>query len=620
MVLEQSQAGSPIEPTDAVIAGAISSERRSIRRQTQVVDLVGALILAVVVPTLVSQWAPTAAAVAWGVLFVLVSAIGACHRNIALIARVQVPIFIGGLTLLWVSVPFLVWPAIDVALTAVVVLCLIILAIHALNLSLAADGGWYLPSLGFGLTVMTVALVQGAWAHALLVGVFSTFVILGGSNSDAVFRRQVRATVLERFHRSRFEYEALHDALTSLPNRRAADLWLGRHAGKTITVAAIDFDDFKRVNETWDHQVGDVALVAVAEGLVRSFEGWTVFRFGGDEFLAFTTGDAVPETLGPFEATATFKGRDVTFEVSVSCGIAVGDPGERNLWAEAEFALSRAKRTKGCIGRLTAELRDRYEMLHQLGLDLDEALARDEIEAYAQPIVDAQDHSVLGYELLARWHHPTYGFLLPEVFLPAVETSGKHEELAAHMLDRAAAFLGRTDLGPEHGWIAVNIEPATFCRGDFADLVFSVFSEHGAPLDRLCVEITERGQLYRSERFERSAARLHDAGVILALDDFGSGQVALRDTGRVPANYKFDDEMVMDPTLTELVGAVARYAASIGSMVVAEGIDTQDKADRMKAAGVQALQGYLFGEPAPLADLAIVGDARRDVEIPASIS
>ena len=611
MVAEPHQQGSPVEPTDEVIAGAISSERRSIRRQTQVVDLIGALILAIVVPSLISQWAPNWAAVAWGILFVLVSAIGACHRNLALIARVQVPIFLGGLTLLWMAVPLLVWPAIDMALTAVVVLCLIVLAVHALNLSLAADGGWYLPSVGFGLTVMVVSLVQGAWAHALLVAVFSTFVLMGGSNSDSIFRRQVRATVLERFHRSRFEHEAFHDALTGLPNRRAADAWLDRHSGETITVAAIDFDDFKRVNETWDHQVGDVALVAVAQGLVESFAGWTVYRFGGDEFLAFTTGDFIPESLGPFEASATFKGRTVNFEVSVSCGVSVGDPGERNLWAEAEFALSRAKQTKGCIGRLTEDLRERYETLHQLGLDLDDAFRRDEIEPYAQPIVQAADHTVLGYELLARWHHPARGFLLPDEFLPAVETSGKHEELAAYMLDRAAAFLSSPNASEDLGWIAVNIEPATFCRDDFADLVFAAFAKHEAPLDRLCVEITERGQLYRSDRFERSAARLHDAGVTLALDDFGSGQVALRDTGRVPANYKFDEEMVDDPTLSELVGAVAKYAATIGSLVVAEGIDSQDKADRMTAAGVQALQGFLFGKPAPLDELYGAGKPER---------
>ncbi|MFL5380880.1 MAG: PAS domain S-box protein [Longimicrobiaceae bacterium] len=418
-------------------------------------------------------------------------------------------------------------------------------------------------------------------------------------------------------------YGALHDALTGLPNRALFVDRLGqalervRRGGPPFAVFFLDVDRFKVVNDSLGHAVGDELLIAVAGRMERVVRpGDTVARFGGDEFtlLVEAVGGAVDATHMAervLEALAEPFSLD-RHEVftSASVGIAVGATGAEDpevLLRSADAALSRAK----ALGKNRYEVFDRAmhaEAVERLRLetDLRRALERDELVLHYQPIVRLGDGRIDGFEALLRWRHPERGWVSPNLFIPVAEEMGLIHTLGRWVFEEAC--------GRARGWMdafagrrvrmAVNLSAAQFSQADLADHVERAMEACGLPPGVVHLEITESVILEHAGPALAILARLREMGVGLCMDDFGTGYSSLGYLHRFPIDElkidrSFVARMELDPRNTQLVQAIAGLARNLGVKVVAEGVETREQLDALRAMGCDFAQGFLFSEPLP---------------------
>lgn len=393
---------------------------------------------------------------------------------------------------------------------------------------------------------------------------------------------------------------AERDPLTGLANRRGFDrrmeeaMRAADHGGAPFAVAVLDIDRFKRVNDRHGHQEGDRLLVRCAEAwrpLVPA--GACLARYGGDEFALLLPGVGVGRAADLVDDLR----RAVAGSVGVSAGVAAWDPGDSGsmLMNRADVALYEAKAT----GRGRASV---YGDPHRSASELEAAIAEGQLELVFQPIVRLETAEVIGHEALARWHHPERGLVMPERFVPLAERTG-----AIHALGRwAVATACRTlaAAAEPRAPVGVNVSTAELRSPHYAASVLDQLDAHELRGDALVLEVTEGAFDDDDPHVLRNVAALRERGVLVAMDDFGSGYSSLRRLAHLSIDVlKLDGALVRsireDDDDAPILRAIATMAQALGHRLVAERIETQHQAELLRRLGYDYGQGYLFGRPAP---------------------
>lgn len=442
------------------------------------------------------------------------------------------------------------------------------------------------------------------------------------THEDVTDRRQTEA---------RMAHMAYHDGLTDLPNRVAFLQALAQmidactEASEEFAVLSIDLDGLKEINDVFGHAIGDKLLIEVAKRIEAAVGGGVVARLGGDEFGVIIDGaqPQVGQALAERIASALaepFPIEGKAVRIAVTTGISLFPRDGRDaaaLLANSGAALFRAKtRSRGSISvfepEMDRQLRDR-RVLHQ---DLSTAIRNGELSLHYQPQARASenvlDADITGFEALARWIHPTRGFVSPADFIPLAEESGLIVEMGEWILRQACREAASWAVPLQ---VAVNLSPAQFVRGDVVGVVHAILLETGLAPGRLELEITE-GVLI--EDFDRGVAllrRLKALGVRISMDDFGSGYSSLTYLQAFPFDkIKIDRAFVINlgrnPQSAAIVKAVIGLGHGLDVSIVAEGVETHEQLTFLANEGCDGVQGYFIGRPAPIAQYAtLVGKA-----------
>jgi diguanylate cyclase (GGDEF)-like protein len=439
---------------------------------------------------------------------------------------------------------------------------------------------------------------------------------------------QLREEIFQRQRvEARLMHDALHDALTGLPNRtylmdrlNHALEGFARVGGEPFAVLFLDLDRFKVINDSVGHLVGDDLLKVVAKRISRSVGSkGLVARLGGDEFAVLL--DPVRDMRAPGQmAEAIIEALTEPFRVagkelytSASVGIAVSAARYRKpeeLLRDADVALYRAK----------AEGRHRYvlfdERLHREALrllelegDLRRALTRNEFEPWFQPVIRLEDGSVVGYEALLRWRHPRRGLLAPAEFLSVAEDNGLVEAID-WMVFEAAFQHGRDLVNGSKRFLSVNVSAQHFRSPQLAEKLISTLVNSGIDASQLRLEVTEGTLLENPQQVRVTLIALREAGIEIALDDFGTGYSSLSYLHQFPLNaLKIDQSFIAALDDTEqgsaaaVVRAVLGLARALDLQVVAEGVETERQRRLLTGFGCEFGQGFLFARPSPASAL-----------------
>ncbi|MER7845078.1 EAL domain-containing protein [Kitasatospora sp. NPDC096077] len=422
-------------------------------------------------------------------------------------------------------------------------------------------------------------------------------------------------------------HRAFHDSLTGLANRVLFQdrvghaLSRGERSGAVTGVLFIDLDDFKMVNDTQGHAVGDELLVAVSlrvSTALRSSD--TAARLGGDEFAVLVEDALCPTDVDTIAGNVLavfaepFKLSAGAVRVSASIGVATTEDSvdATELLSHADLALYSAKaagRRQWCHYRpaLQAGLVER----HELNENLDSALAESAFQLYYQPIVDLRTGDLVAFEALVRWPHDRRGMVLPDEFIALAEESGQIVPLGAWVLERAAeeaaawhaaSSAARRAAGRPPLRVNVNVSARQFRDAGFVDVVRHALDTSGIDPRTLVLELTESVLIRRDDRLRADMATLGDLGIGLAIDDFGTGYSSLSYLREFPISLlkidkSFIDGLGLSPQQYALVEGITRIAETLGVQVIAEGIEHPDQRDLLAAMGCPLGQGYLFAHP-----------------------
>ncbi len=445
------------------------------------------------------------------------------------------------------------------------------------------------------------------------------------------------------------------DAITGLPNRSVIDhllryaLAAERQGQFRAAIVFIDLDGFKRINDTLGHDGGDQLLRLASRrilerGLQRTPETLDacmdpfgnpcdrlpediVFaRFAGDEFVAVlpgltdraqlaAVGEAVIDALRePFR----IKNQDVVVGASIGIAIAPDDTDSAaELLTFADLAMYSSKQAgKARCMFFDKKIRESLFERARVEADLRLALQRDELVLHYQPKVDTHTLAIGCVEALARWQHPQRGLLMPVDFIDVAEQSGLMTQLGNQVLTLAVAQC-RTwlDQGVNRP-VAVNVSPSQFVEPDFVPRLLALLERSGVPPQLLSIEITESIAMTDFDMNVQRLGTLRQAGVRVAIDDFGIGYSNLSQLARLPMDeLKIDRSLIRDIGRSDkseaIIRAILSMAHALGYRTIAEGIETPGQLAFLRMLGCSALQGYLFGRPMPASQLDAWADARR---------
>ncbi|HEY7076710.1 MAG TPA: EAL domain-containing protein [Solirubrobacteraceae bacterium] len=416
------------------------------------------------------------------------------------------------------------------------------------------------------------------------------------------------------------EHQALHDALTGLPNRELFRdridhaVRLARRSGELAIVMLMDLDHFKEINDTLGHHHGDGLLQEVARRLESSLrDSDTVARLGGDEFGVLLpriarAGDAAlvaQQLLSRLREPYVVDG--MTLEIDASVGIAVhpqhGDDVE-TLLQRADIAMYSAKHSGRGYAMFEPALDRHSPRRLSLAGALRSAIHNGEIALYYQPKADLRTGAVTGVEALARWDHPTLGLIGPAEFVPIAEQTGLITPLTTFVLDAALCQL-RTwkDAGLDLS-VAVNLSARSFLDTQLAVEIPRLLRRWNVDARMLELEITESMLMTDPTRAEATLARLSQIGLTLAVDDFGTGYSSLANLKRLPVDVikidkSFVMEMAVDASDAAIVHSTIDLAHNLGLRVVAEGVESEAAWRRLASLGCDFAQGYHLSRPLP---------------------
>jgi diguanylate cyclase (GGDEF)-like protein len=442
---------------------------------------------------------------------------------------------------------------------------------------------------------------------------------MGVALLGAIIRKSLtlRRAMLERDAAARqAEAIARHDALTGLTNRRyfveALETLRGRMTeGRRGAVLLIDLDRFKPVNDLYGHAAGNAVLCTVAERLEALLPaGGVAARLGGDEFALLVpfTGSSenikrlAQQMIASLTAPIAWNDGEVKIGATVGIALVTGDDDADALLHAADLAMYQGKREGRGTFRvfedsMDTELRERAA----LEAELREAVESGEIEPFYQPVVSLPGRDCVGFEVLARWRHPTRGLLGPNHFIAIAEETGMIADLSYRLLRQACRDAVSW---PPHLQLAVNIAPQQFQDRGLAQRILGILAETGFSPQRLEVEITESALVQDLEAARATLTSLQNLGVRIALDDFGTGYSSLYHLRELKFDkLKIDRSYVDTITLSEerakLVDAIISLGRSLGLVTTAEGIETDASVDWLSGQGCDFGQGYLFGKPMP---------------------
>jgi diguanylate cyclase (GGDEF)-like protein len=421
------------------------------------------------------------------------------------------------------------------------------------------------------------------------------------------------------------QYLATHDALTGLPNRamfnELLDLSIksARRNSRNCAVLFIDLDRFKIINDTLGHAAGDSLLIQVGQRLrscVR--ESDVVVRLGGDEFIVILNEIShrdqaaliAAKVLSSVSAGIMLAGHESHTSASIGIAVFPSDGTDvETLTKNADMAMYLAKEHGRSEFRFFENEMDASVAAHnKLGQELRHALTAGQFEVHYQPIMSIDDRRTVGMEALVRWQHPQRGLMSPDKFIPLAEET--------QLIDRLGEWVLRQACSDASTWppaiqIAVNVSPVQFRSSDLVSRVASILVETGLPAKRLELEITESVLLQHSEKNIAALHELRALGVSIALDDFGTGHSSLSylrtfPFDKIKIDRSFVSEMSRMDVCAAIVCAVANLGRSLEITTTAEGVETKEQLELVRAAGCTQAQGYLFGRPCAVSELDLV--------------
>jgi diguanylate cyclase (GGDEF)-like protein len=419
------------------------------------------------------------------------------------------------------------------------------------------------------------------------------------------------------------------DPLTRLPNRArfqqriSETMGIVAETGQRIAVQCIGLDRFRAVNELLGYAAGDELLNVVAtrlRSIVKDHDA--VARLGGDEFAIIQVGDLndhdiAKRALQLIELIAQpFFACGQRLELGASIGIALDTDGNTadELIQDAALAMRRVKELgRGTYFFYEKELNSRMQARRRAETDLRQGLARQQFELHFQPILDLQQFAVTGAEALLRWRHPERGMISPSEFIPLAEQCGLIEQLGGWVIREACRATAQL---PPDIRVAINLSPMQFDSPGLVRTVATALRESGVEASRIELEITESVLLHDNDVNVATLDELNDLGVTIALDDFGTGYSSLSylhrfSFDRIKIDHSFIRDILRNEGSLMIVRAIVMLAHSLGLVVTAEGVETDDQLAAVRGEGCDSVQGYYIGRPMPLADFQeFVGNSR----------
>lgn len=438
----------------------------------------------------------------------------------------------------------------------------------------------------------------------------------------------------QRKAEAQIEHMAHHDALTDLPNRSALRTHLEQALrynprDKLLSVMFLDLDNFKGINDTLGHQIGDELLKIVALRLQSCMRGSDmVARLGGDEFVIVSTALDKPseaavlatrireELLKPLD----LHDNQVTVDTSIGISIYPSDGADaEQLLKNADLALYSAKGSgRGTYRFFENEMDARMTERRNLELDLRAGFVNGEFEIHYQPLVNLESGNVTSCEALLRWNSPKRGSVPPQTFIPVAEEIGLMPRIGEWVIRTACAEAVKW---PEEVTVAVNVSPVQFRSQNLVQIIINALATTRLAANRLEVEITEALLLEHTEDTLRILNQLHGLGVRIAMDDFGTGYSSLSYLQKFPfdkikIDQTFIKELSTGSDSTAIVRAVTGLAVSLQMITTAEGVETEDQRAIVTELGCTEMQGYLFSAARPageILDLLMSCEPKRNV-------
>ena len=435
-----------------------------------------------------------------------------------------------------------------------------------------------------------------------------------GSLTDISQRKRAEAQLI---------HDAMHDALTGLPNRslcldrlNVALRQLRRDERKSFAVLFFDLDRFKTINDSLGHTVGDQLLVGISRRLEKYLRpGDTLTRLGGDEFaILLNEIDGVADATHVAERIHQLLEREFHIEghevyTSASIGIALGSAlyaRAEDILRDADLAMYRAKRSGSrCYEVFDGNMHEDAVALLTLETNLRRAVERDEFVVHYQPIVSLATERVLGFEALLRWQHPERGLLLPDEFIYAAEETGLIVPIGWRVLKEAChqmrVWQRLFPIDPPLA-ISINISGKLFQEANMSGKLLGILHESGLPADSLKLEITESAIMDHRETALEELMTLREAGIELHIDDFGTGYSSLTYLQRFAYDtLKIDRSFVGAVSAPGETGAIVKAIVALGKMlnmnVIAEGVETEEQLEWLRAIQCPEAQGFWFSEP-----------------------
>jgi diguanylate cyclase (GGDEF)-like protein/PAS domain S-box-containing protein len=457
-----------------------------------------------------------------------------------------------------------------------------------------------------------------AWRNAVLHDRAGRVTSVLRSGEDVTERKRAEAQVA---------FLAYHDRLTGLANRTLLeeqvrrDLGRARRTDGALALLYFDLDNFKLVNDSLGHQAGDAVLAEAARrvsDLTRT--GDVLARQGGDEFLLLlgSGGDEDPrraaQTAGERIAAALdepFEISDALFHVGASIGVALYPEHAADadtLFKHADSAMYQAKRRGGgTVAFYEAEATDARERL-SLTSRLRRAIREGELRLHVQPIVDVQDSRTVAVEALVRWEDPEHGLIPPAMFIGVAEETGLIDGIGDWVLE---ALCAHGALWREQGFeplLTFNVSPRQLRRPDLVESILERIERYDLEPDRFCAELTESAILSDERAHRTTLSDLADAGLALAIDDFGAGHSSLGRLRDLPVQMLKVDRCFLervpdDPSSSAIVAAVLMLGKALGTTTVVEGVEEPEQLEYLRRHGATLAQGFLLGHPVPAEDL-----------------
>lgn len=433
---------------------------------------------------------------------------------------------------------------------------------------------------------------------------------MAGSLSDITDRKQQESII---------QHQAMHDALTNLPNRMVLHDRLGhaihmaQRQREPIAVLMMDLDHFKDINDTLGHHVGDLVLQEVAlrlQNAVRKSD--TVARLGGDEFAVVLPGVDVSK-IGPIvnkilkslEPTVLLDQHSLHIETSIGVALYPQHGEDSNsLIKTADIAMYAAKHNNSGyeIYDATQDQHDANRL--NLTADLRQAIDGDSLVLHYQPKIELESGRTIGVEALVRWRHPTLGLLFPDSFIPLAERCGLINPMTIQILKMAIQQHQHWKLSGLTLPVAINLSTRTLQDPDFPVQVEKIVYGLGMEPHSLEFEITESAIMADPTRALTMLTLLNEMGVRLSIDDFGTGYSSLSYLQRLPVHMvkidkSFVTGMIANSNNIAIIRSIIDLGHNLGLKVIAEGVEDRETCDELKALGCDMGQGYYFGRPAP---------------------